>query len=80
MKFNILLVLAAVAVQLMTSAKLRKFPAMMFPSGGSTQMVNMKNIANSDTNAVAVNGGVFGNANAFATGSALNYNQVFQSA
>ena len=82
MKFNILLVLASFAVQVMTASKLRTsgFPAFSMPAGGSMQLINMKNVANSITNALAVNAGYFGDANAFASGNSGNYNQVYQSA
>ena len=81
MKFNILLVLASFAVQIMTAKKLRtSFPAFCMPVAAS-QKINMRNIANSNTNAVAVNGGGFcGDSNAFAQGASGNYNQVVQSA
>ncbi len=80
MKFNILLVLATLAVQVMTAGKFRPFPAVSFSAGGPSQQVNMKNRADSNTNALAVNSALYGDSNAFANGASGNYNQVCQSA
>ena len=80
MKFNILLVLSTLAIQVMTAAKLRVFPAMCFSAGAPSQQVNMKNRADSNTNALAINSAFCGDSNAFASGSSGNYNQVCQSA
>ena len=79
MRLNFLLVLALLAAQVIKSAKQRDFPAFNFPMSGPAQQINMKNTANSNTNALAINSSGFGSANAFATGSAVNYNQVYQS-
>jgi len=78
MKFNILLVLATLAVQVFTASKLRKFPVICFPMGAGGQQVNMRNTANSNTSALAVNSAFCGDATAFSMGSAGNYNQVSQ--
>ena len=42
------------------------------------QKVDIDNIANSQANSLAINGGIFGDANAFSASNAANYNSVNQ--
>ncbi len=83
MKFNIFCVLGLIAVQVLSAAKLRDFPT---GEGGfppikrkSSQAVFMNNNANASGTSMAVNAGFLGDANAFTSSNAANYNMINQS-
>jgi len=73
MKFNIAILLCFAAFQLLFAAKLNQFLKM------PTQSIKINNKADSTSNALAVNAGIIGDANAFSMSNAANYNMISQS-
>jgi hypothetical protein len=74
MRFNIVLVLCLATFQVLSAAELKKF---IKPK--ATQSIMMNNKADSTSNALAVNAGIIGDANAFSVSNAGNYNMISQS-
>ncbi len=82
MKFQLALsALFVIAIQ-MISAKLKGFegPKIGSPKKGTFQVANLNNNVNSNANSVAVNAGLFGNANSLSSAEGTNFNMVGQCA
>ncbi len=78
MRFKIVLICFLVALQVLSAAKLKQ--NFRFPSKpAKTQSIYMNNMADSNSNAVAINAGLFGDANAYSVSNAGNYNMISQS-
>ena len=83
MKFTIFTVLGLIAVQALSTAKLRGDRDFCVPSftprAPKQQSIFMNNNANANGNAMAINAGFCGDANAFSQANAGNYNMISQS-